>query len=66
MDEALPISNSKKIPYSQTAWMQALTAPLYSASAEERKMEAYFLLDQKIGSLPNIKTYMEVDFWSIR
>ena len=60
-----PLINSEKIPCNQTAWMQAFTAPLYLAFAEENAMTACFLLDQKMGTPPNIKTYLEVEFQSM-
>ena len=65
VDKALSISNLDKMPCSQTAWMQAFTAPLYSASAEESALATYFLLDQQMGPPPNMTTYPEVEFRSI-
>ena len=62
VDKVLPISNSEIIPCNQTTWMQAFTTPRYSAFAEDNAMAAYFLLDQKMGPPPNMKTYLEIDF----
>ena len=53
------------MPCNQTAWIQAFTSPRYSASAEDNAMTAYFLLDQQMGTPPNMNTYLEVDFQSI-
>ena len=36
VEKVLPRSNIERIPCNQTAWMQAFTAPRYSASAEDK------------------------------
>ena len=58
------IPSSESMPCNQTHYMVALTTPLYSASAGEREMELYFLLNQQMGPLPSMKKNLEVDFWS--
>ena len=65
MDKALPIQNSERMPFNQTAWMQEFTAPLYLASAEDNAMAAWFLLDQQMGLPPNINKYPEMEFQSM-
>ena len=60
VDKLLPMSNSERMSCNQTAWMQAFTAPLYSTSAKDNAMEAYFFLDRQMGPAPNIKTNPEV------
>ena len=65
MDKALPISNSDRMPCSQTTYMHAFIAPLYSAPAKESAMKTHFLMDQKMGPPPNINTYPKVDFQSM-
>ena len=45
VEKVLLISNSERMPCNQTTWMQAFTAPLYSASIEDNAMASYLLLD---------------------
>ena len=61
MDKVIPRSNSKRMPYNQIAWMQAFTAPRYSASTEDNAMVAFFFLEQKMGPPQNRNTYLEED-----
>lgn len=42
-----------------------VTTPLYSASSQEREIEACFLLDQQIGPDPRLSEQLEVDLQSM-
>ena len=63
--ESIVTPNSRRIPRNQTHQVAALTAALYLASANESEMVCYFLLEQQIGPLENMKTKPDVDFLSI-
>ena len=60
--ESIVTPNSRRIPCNQTQCVDALTAALYSTSADESEMVCCFLLDHKMGPLATIQTKPEVDF----
>ena len=63
--ESIGTPNSRRIPCNQTHCVAALTAAMYSASADEIQMVCCFLLEQKMGPLASIKKKPEVDFLSV-
>ena len=60
--ESIATPSFRRMPYNHTHCAVALTAPLYSASAEERKIVCYFLLEQDMGPLEILNAKPEVEF----
>ena len=48
--------NSPRIPYNHTHCVAGFTAPLYSASADERDIVYGFFLEQKMGPCESMNT----------
>ena len=63
--ESIVTPNSRRIPYNQTHYVAALTATLYSDSADESEIVCCFLLEHKMGPSSSINTKPEVDFLSV-